>query len=165
MGGDRPGLPARPDRAARRRLRPWARSHRRRRRRHPPVPAAHPRPGHQPRPGGNPFHHHQDLARLRRAFGRPDTVVVHEPYGTATARHADVVLPATTTLERDDIGGASQDAALIAMHRVADPVGEARDDNTTPSAPVSAPTPAPVRWPPRAAASSWPRRPSPRTAP
>ena len=26
---------------------------------------------------------------------RPDTVVVHEPYWTATARHADVVLPAT----------------------------------------------------------------------
>ncbi|MFJ4634978.1 molybdopterin-dependent oxidoreductase [Streptomyces hygroscopicus] len=78
--------------------------------------------------GGNPFHHHQDLARLRRAFGRPDTVVVHEPHWTATARHADVVLPATTTLERNDIGGANQDAALIAMHRVAGPVGEARDD-------------------------------------
>ncbi|WP_413099320.1 molybdopterin-dependent oxidoreductase [Streptomyces sp. Inha503] len=78
--------------------------------------------------GGNPFHHHQDLVRLRRAFGRPDTVVVHEPHWTATARHADVVLPATTTLERDDIGGARQDAALIAMHRVAAPVGEARDD-------------------------------------
>ncbi|QLH20180.1 molybdopterin-dependent oxidoreductase [Streptomyces sp. Rer75] len=78
--------------------------------------------------GGNPFHHHQDLGRLRRAFARPDTVVVHEPHWTATARHADIVLPATTTLERDDIGGAKQDTALIAMHRVTDPVGEARDD-------------------------------------
>ncbi|MET8009037.1 molybdopterin-dependent oxidoreductase [Streptomyces sp. NPDC005271] len=78
--------------------------------------------------GGNPFHHHQNLARLRRAFGRPDTVVVHEPHWTATARHADIVLPATTTLERNDIGGAKQDAALIAMHRVAEPVGKARDD-------------------------------------
>ncbi len=28
--------------------------------------------------GGNPFHHHQDLNRLRRAFARPDTVIVHE---------------------------------------------------------------------------------------
>ena len=58
--------------------------------------------------GGNPFHHHQDLARLRRALRRPDTVVVHEPYWTATARHADIVLPATMTLERDDIGARAQ---------------------------------------------------------
>ena len=28
--------------------------------------------------GGNPFHHHQDLNRLRDAFARPDTVIVHE---------------------------------------------------------------------------------------
>lgn len=28
--------------------------------------------------GGNPFHHHQDIPRLRRALGRPDTIVVHE---------------------------------------------------------------------------------------
>ena len=28
--------------------------------------------------GGNPFHHHQHLERLRDAFARPDTVVVHE---------------------------------------------------------------------------------------
>ncbi|GAA2253825.1 biotin sulfoxide reductase [Streptomyces ruber] len=78
--------------------------------------------------GGNPFHHHQDLGRLRRAFTRPDTVVVHEPYWTATARHADVVLPVTTTLEREDIGAARQDPVLLAMHRIAEPVGESRDD-------------------------------------
>ncbi|GGI99291.1 biotin transporter BioY [Saccharopolyspora subtropica] len=78
--------------------------------------------------GGNPFHHHQDLNRLRRAFGRPDTVVVQETHWTATARHADMVLPATTTLEREDLGGGRRDSHLIAMHRVLDPVGEARDD-------------------------------------
>ncbi|MFF2327485.1 MULTISPECIES: molybdopterin-dependent oxidoreductase [unclassified Streptomyces] len=79
--------------------------------------------------GGNPFHHHQDLGRLRRAFGRPDTVVVHEPHWTATARHADIVLPTTTTLEREDFGGGRRDTHLIAMHRAVDPVGEARDDH------------------------------------
>ncbi|MFC9458351.1 molybdopterin-dependent oxidoreductase [Streptomyces sp. NPDC056983] len=79
--------------------------------------------------GGNPFHHHQDLGRLRRAFGRPDTVVVHEPHWTATARHADIVLPVTTTLEREDIGGGRRDTHLIAMHQAIDPVGEARDDH------------------------------------
>src|SRR5438132_12689245 len=53
--------------------------------------------------GGNPFHHHQDLNRLRDAFARPDTVIVHDSAWTATARHADIVLPATITLEREDI--------------------------------------------------------------
>ncbi|WP_328649314.1 molybdopterin-dependent oxidoreductase [Amycolatopsis sp. NBC_00348] len=78
--------------------------------------------------GGNPFHHHQDLNRLRRAFTRPDTVVVHEPFWTATARHADVVLPVTTTLEREDLGSGRRDTHLIAMHRIAEPAGQARDD-------------------------------------
>ncbi|GLY85414.1 molybdopterin-dependent oxidoreductase [Actinoallomurus iriomotensis] len=78
--------------------------------------------------GGNPFHHHQDLGRLRRAFARPDTVVVHEPYWTATARRADIVLPVTTTLEREDLGGGRRDSHLIAMHRAVEPLGQARDD-------------------------------------
>jgi len=78
--------------------------------------------------GGNPFHHHQDLARLRRAFARPDTIVVHEPYWTASARHADFVLPVTTTLEREDFGSGRRDTHLIAMHQATEPIGEARDD-------------------------------------
>jgi biotin/methionine sulfoxide reductase len=79
--------------------------------------------------GGNPFHHHQDLGRLRRAFCRPDTVIVHEQAWTATARHADIVLPATITLEREDIGAAEGDPLLVAMHRAVPPYGEARDDH------------------------------------
>jgi biotin/methionine sulfoxide reductase len=78
--------------------------------------------------GGNPFHHHQDLNRLRRAFARPDTIVVHESAWTASARHADVVLPTTITLEREDLGAAAGDPLLVAMHRVVKPYGEARDD-------------------------------------
>jgi biotin/methionine sulfoxide reductase len=78
--------------------------------------------------GGNPFHHHQDLNRLRRAFARPDTVIVHDSAWTASTRHADVVLPATITLEREDIGAAAGDPLLVAMHRAAAPYGEARDD-------------------------------------
>jgi biotin/methionine sulfoxide reductase len=78
--------------------------------------------------GGNPFHHHQDLNRLRAAFARPDTVIVHESAWTATARHADIVLPATVTLEREDIGGSPGDPLLVAMHRAVPAYAEARDD-------------------------------------
>ncbi|MEG3111693.1 molybdopterin-dependent oxidoreductase [Pantoea sp. T14] len=78
--------------------------------------------------GGNPFHHHQDLARLRRGFCRLDTLIVHEIAWTATARHADIVLPATMTLEREDIGGAPTDRHLIAMQPVAAPYAQAKDD-------------------------------------
>ena len=76
--------------------------------------------------GGNPFHHHQDLARLRRALATPDTIVVHDPFWTPMARHADVVLPATVTLERNDIGGSPNDPCLFAMRRVIEPYAEAR---------------------------------------
>jgi biotin/methionine sulfoxide reductase len=78
--------------------------------------------------GGNPFHHHQDLNRLVNAWRCPETVVVNEPYWTATARHADIVLPSTTTLERNDLGYGNRDRFIIAMKKVLDPVGEARDD-------------------------------------
>ena len=78
--------------------------------------------------GGNPFHHHQDLNRLRRAFAQVDTLVVHELGWTATARHADIVLPCTMTLEREDIGANSNDPLMVAMHKLAEPYGEARDD-------------------------------------
>jgi biotin/methionine sulfoxide reductase len=78
--------------------------------------------------GGNPFHHHQDLNRLRRAWQKPETIIVHEPWWTATARFADIVLPATTSLERNDIGAGSRDCYVIAMHKAIEPVGLARDD-------------------------------------
>ncbi|MBM4268731.1 MAG: molybdopterin oxidoreductase [Deltaproteobacteria bacterium] len=79
--------------------------------------------------GGNPFHHHQDLNRLRRALARPDTIVVQDPYWTPMARHADIVFPATTSFERNDIGSGRADARIVAMHRIVPPVGEARSDH------------------------------------
>jgi biotin/methionine sulfoxide reductase len=78
--------------------------------------------------GGNPFHHHQDLNRLLRAWARAETIVVHEPWWTAAARHADIVLPATTTLERDDIGCGARDRFLFAMHQAVPPHAQARND-------------------------------------
>jgi biotin/methionine sulfoxide reductase len=79
--------------------------------------------------GGNPFHHHQDLHRLDLAWQRPETIVVHEQWWTPTARRADIVLPATTTLERDDIGFATREGFYIAMKQAVPAYGEARDDH------------------------------------
>ena len=47
----------------------------------------------------------------------PRHLIVHDSVWTATARHADIVLPATMTLEREDIGAAAGDPLLVAMHR------------------------------------------------
>ena len=76
--------------------------------------------------GGNPFHHHQDLNRLRRAFQVPETVIVNEINWTATARHADIVLPVAAPQERTDFGAGNQDNALIPMPGAASPPGETR---------------------------------------
>lgn len=78
--------------------------------------------------GGNPFHHHQDLARLHAAFARPETVVVHDPFWTATARHADIVLPVTMSIERDDFGAGDNDRMFFPMPALTRPHGAARDD-------------------------------------
>ncbi len=78
--------------------------------------------------GGNPFHHHQDLNRLVTAWQRPETIIVNEPYWTATARRADIVFPATTPLERFDVGGSVREDFLFAMQPAIEPVGESRDD-------------------------------------
>ena len=78
--------------------------------------------------GGNPFHHHQDLNRLVRAWRQPETVIVNEPWWTATAKFSDIVLPSTTTLERKDIGASSRDRFIMAMDKTIEPVGDALDD-------------------------------------
>ena len=77
--------------------------------------------------GGNPFHHHQDLNRLVEVWQRPETIVVHEPFWNPMSKRADIVLPATTPLERDDLGGA--ETLLIAMQAAIPRQGEARDDH------------------------------------
>lgn len=78
--------------------------------------------------GGNPFHHHQDLRRLRIALARLDTLVVHETHWTATAKHADIVLPVASTLERDDLAAGPGDSRLRASPRAITPFAEAREE-------------------------------------
>ncbi len=78
--------------------------------------------------GGNPFHHHQDLNGLHDAWQRPETIIVHEPWWTATAKRADIVFPATTPYEREDIGRSNLDEYLFYMPQLIPPVDAARDD-------------------------------------
>jgi len=78
--------------------------------------------------GGNPFHHHQDLNRFEEAWRRPETVIVNEPYWTATAKRADIVFPATTPYEREDIGRSFLDPFLFHMPPLIEPEADARDD-------------------------------------
>jgi biotin/methionine sulfoxide reductase len=78
--------------------------------------------------GGNPFHHHQDLHRLVEAWSRPETIVAHEQVWNYHSKMADIVLPATSSLERDDLGFSSREPLLIAMRKLEEAPGEARDD-------------------------------------
>ena len=78
--------------------------------------------------GGNPYHHHQDLNALQEAWQQPETIIVNEPWWTATAKRADIVFPATTPYEREDIGRTNLDDYLFHMPKLIPPVGEARDD-------------------------------------
>ena len=67
---------------------------------------------------------------LEAAWRRPETVIVTDAFWSATARHADIVLPAATTLERNDISpiGTSTNDGIVFMRQVINPVGEARSD-------------------------------------
>lgn len=78
--------------------------------------------------GGNPFHHQQDLMRLHRVWKRPELVVVQEPFWNGIARHADIILPCTLPIERNDIGTARSEAHLVAMKKAVEPPAGVRDD-------------------------------------
>jgi len=78
--------------------------------------------------GGNPFHHHQDRNRMVKAWQKLDTFVVNECFWTASARMADIVLPATTEQERNDITKSHSNSYIFAMKQTIKPVGEATDD-------------------------------------
>jgi len=78
--------------------------------------------------GGNPFHHHHDLNRLRRAWHHPETVIVQENSANALVQHADIVLPVTFPMERNDIGISPRDRFVVANRKACQPHGQARDD-------------------------------------
>ena len=78
----------------------------------------------------NPVSVCPDQTQVKRGFARDDLFVcVHEQFMTETARMADVVLPATTFLEHDDIyrGGGHQ--YLILGPKLVEPPGECRNNH------------------------------------
>ena len=79
--------------------------------------------------GGNPFHHHQDLNRLVRAWQRPDTIVVNEPFWNSMAKHCDIVLPVTMPLERNDMIAPVRGDFAVASKQAMEPFGQARNDH------------------------------------
>ncbi|HEQ3514638.1 TPA: trimethylamine-N-oxide reductase TorA [Vibrio cholerae] len=80
--------------------------------------------------GCNPWHHHQDRNKMKRAFQKLETVVTIDFSWTATCRFSDIVLPACTQWERNDIDsyGSYSGKGLIAMHRLVDPLFQSRTD-------------------------------------
>lgn len=80
--------------------------------------------------GASVLGHHPNTNELIHALRQLETVVVHEPWWTPMAKMADIVIPATTTLERDDIsfGGSYSQDWVYAMKKVIEPVYESRND-------------------------------------
>ena len=78
----------------------------------------------------NPLSVAPDQNKVKAGFAREDLFVcVHEQFMTETAKMADVVLPATTFLEHDDIyrGGGHQ--YLILGPKLVEPPGECRNNH------------------------------------
>lgn len=80
--------------------------------------------------GGNPFVHHQDTNTLVKAWQKPETIIVNEINWTPTARMADIVLPITTSYERNDLtmSGDYSMMHILPMKQVVEPQFEARND-------------------------------------
>ena len=78
----------------------------------------------------NPLSVCPDQTQVKRGFAREDLFIcVHEQFMTETAQMADVVLPATTFLEHDDIyrGGGHQ--YLMFGPKLVEPPGECRNNH------------------------------------
>ncbi|KAA6225208.1 MULTISPECIES: molybdopterin guanine dinucleotide-containing S/N-oxide reductase [unclassified Campylobacter] len=80
--------------------------------------------------GGNPLVHHQDTNTNLKAWRVPRTVVVNEIYWTPTAKMADIVMPATSPYERDDLtmAGDYSNQYIVPMKKAVEPIDESRDD-------------------------------------
>lgn len=80
--------------------------------------------------GANQWHRHPQRNKMKEAFKRLETVVSVNYSWNATCRFSDIVLPATTPYERNDIDayGSYSNRGVIAMQQLVDPMFDARSD-------------------------------------
>ncbi|MEZ9199589.1 trimethylamine-N-oxide reductase TorA [Shewanella sp. 10N.286.54.B9] len=80
--------------------------------------------------GNNPWNHHQDRNRMKQAFQKLECVVTIDMNWTATCRFSDIVLPACTTFERNDIDvyGSYANRGVLAMQKMVEPLYESLSD-------------------------------------
>ena len=80
--------------------------------------------------GTNILGHHPDTNEVLKALAKVETIISQEPFWTPMSKWADIVLPTTTQLERDDIayGGSYSQDYVYALKKVFEPPFEARND-------------------------------------
>lgn len=80
--------------------------------------------------GGNPLSQQHDLNLAVQAWRQPECIVVNEINWTPTAKMADIVLPVTTSFERNDLtqSGSFSMRHLFPMKQVVPPQFEAKND-------------------------------------
>lgn len=79
--------------------------------------------------GMNPAVTLPDQGAVRRGFSKEDVfLVVHDTHWTETARYADVVLPAPTYLEKEDIVVSDSHPYVRKSERAVEPLGESKGE-------------------------------------
>ena len=78
--------------------------------------------------GGNPINQGSDVRKNMAAFAKVDFAVTHELFMTPTARWCDVILPAASPLEKEDIGSPWLGNYLLYKPQAVAPAGQARSD-------------------------------------
>ncbi|MGE5512728.1 MAG: molybdopterin-dependent oxidoreductase [Bacteroidota bacterium] len=78
----------------------------------------------------NPVQVAPEQRKVKRGFAREDLFVcVHEQFMTATARMADVVVPATMFLEHDDVYQSGGNQHIVLGPKLIEPPGECRSNH------------------------------------
>lgn len=80
--------------------------------------------------GCNPWNHHQNRNRMKEAYRKLKCVVTIDTNWNAGARFSDIVLPACTTFERNDLDiyGSYANRGVLAMHKMVEPLYESLSD-------------------------------------
>jgi anaerobic dimethyl sulfoxide reductase subunit A len=78
--------------------------------------------------GSNVINQGSDIRKNIAAFQKLDFAVTHSIFMTPTAKYCDVVFPAATAFEKEDIGIPWSGNYLLYKPRVVEPAGQARSD-------------------------------------